>query len=54
MGKPQMSFKESMDKYYTNYKTIQQQKSESVFFAKFHIWIYVVVVMVALCFFVYS
>mgnify|MGYP000902027279 CR=1 FL=1 len=54
MGKPQMSFKESMDKYYTNYKTVQQQKSESVFFAKFHIWIYVVVVMVALCFFVYS
>jgi len=54
IGKPQTTFQESMDKYYNNYKPIQQQKSEWSFFLKFHIWIYIVIVLIVLCFFVYS
>ena len=54
LGKPQTTFQESMDKYYNNYKPIQQQKSEWSFFLKFHIWIYIVIVLIVLCFFVYS
>ena len=54
MGKPTTSFKESMGSYHNNYKTIQQQRSEFYFFSKYHIWIVITVMLIVLCFFLYS
>ena len=54
MGKPSISLADSLDKYYYNYKPQEELKKEWINYIKQHIFIVIVVILIASIIYLYN